>query len=114
MYSSAILITTDLDVQLFNLLGIVGKLYGVTFGSQKNALEMKHFGYSVVSNILKSNWEEIKKNTTLKIEFPVNIPFIPFGEAPDSETPPDEMTLRSVAGTRTWGGRKRCIVFFSW
>ena len=103
-------------MQLFNLLGISqirpGKLYGVTFGSQKNALELQHYGYSIVSNILKSNWEKIKRNTTLKMEFPVNIPFIPFGETQDSETPPDEMTLRSLAGTPAWGGRKKCIVFF--
>lgn len=102
-------------MQLFNLLGISqiyeGRLYGLTFGRQKNALKLLHYGYSIVRNILMSNWEEIRKNTTLQMEFPVNITFIPFGETPESETPTDKMTLRSSAGMPAWGGRKSFIVF---
>ena len=97
---------TDLNVQLFNLLGIsqrLVKLYGVTFG-QKNALKCYHYGYSICQNILKSEWEKIKRNDTL-MELPVNIRFIPFGETPDSEIPTEEMTLRSFSGMPEWGGR---------
>ena len=78
-------------------------LYGVTFG-QKNALTCEHYGYSICRNILKSDWEKIKRNTTL-MEIPVNIPFIPFGETQDSEMPREEMTLRSLDRMPAWGGR---------
>jgi hypothetical protein len=98
-------LATDLDVQLFNFLGVAQDkypLYGVTF-SQKNVMKCYHYGHSFCANILKSRWEEIKGNTTL-MESPVNIPFIPFGETQDSEIPKNEMVLRIGSGEPVWGG----------
>lgn len=93
-------------MQLFNVLGISpdAKLYGLTFG-QRNFLKFHHYGFTIYENFLKSEWEKVKRFTPL-MEFPVNIPFIPFGESPVSEIPTEEMTLRSSDGSPVWGGRE--------